>query len=88
MSNDEIRRRAGIEKISTQVRRRRCKWIGNVLRMAPNRSPHVPLTCVRSGKMKRGRPKETWWRTVAKERAELGITSWGEAADVAKNRDR
>jgi len=29
---DEIRRRAGIEKISTQVRRRRWKWIGHVLR--------------------------------------------------------
>jgi len=39
--NVEIRRRAGIERISTQVRRRRWKWIGHVLRMAPNRNPHV-----------------------------------------------
>jgi len=42
--NDEIRRRAGIEKISAQVRRRRWKWIGHVLRMAPNRNPHVALS--------------------------------------------
>jgi len=48
--NDEIRRRAGIEKISTQVRRRRWKWIGHVLRMAPNRNPHVALSWAPSGK--------------------------------------
>ena len=83
VSNDEIRRRAGIEKISTQVRRRRWKWIGHVLRMAPNRNPHVALTWAPSGKRKRGRPKETWRRTVEKE-----LSSWAAAAAVAKNRDR
>ena len=86
--NDEIRRRAGIEKISTQVRRRRWKWIGHVLRMAPNRNPHVALSWAPSGKRSRGRPRETWRRTVVKERAELGLTSWAAAAAVDKNRDR
>ena len=86
--NDEIRRRAGIEKISTQVRRRRWKWIGHVLRMAPNRNPHVALSWAPSGKRRRGRPRETWRRTVEKERAELGLASWAAAAAVAKNRDR
>ena len=42
VTNDEIRRRAGI---STQVRCRRWEWIGDVLRMAPNRNPHVALAC-------------------------------------------
>ncbi|KAL9960526.1 hypothetical protein ACROYT_G033998 [Oculina patagonica] len=88
VSNDEIRRRAGIEKISSQVRRRRWKWIGHVLRMAPNRIPNVALSWAPSGKRSRGQPRETWRRTVEKERAELGLTSWAAAAAVAKNRDR
>ena len=88
VSNDEIRRRAGIEKISSQVRRRRWKWIGHVLRMAPNRNPYVALSWAPSGKRSRGRPRETWRRTVEKERAELGLKSWAAAAAVAKNRDR
>ena len=88
VSNDEIRRRAGIEKISLQVRRRRWKWIGHVLRMAPNRNPYVALSWAPSGKRSRGRPRETWRRTVEKERAELGLKSWAAAAAVAKNRDR
>ena len=90
VSNDEIRRRVGIEKISTQVRCRRWKWIGHVLRMAPNRNPHVALTWAPSRKRKRGRPKETWRRTVEKERAELRLSLWAAAAAaaVAKNRDR
>ena len=36
----------------------------------------------------RGRPRETWQRTVEKECAKLGLTLWAAAAAVAKNRDR
>ena len=53
VSNDEIRRRAGTEKISSQLRRRRWKWIGHVLRMAPNRNPYVALSWAPSGKRSR-----------------------------------
>ena len=73
--NDKMRITAGIEKISTQVRHRRWKWIGQVLRMAPNRNPHVALTWAPSGKRKRGRQRETWRRTAERERAEVGLTS-------------
>jgi len=86
--NDEIRRRAGIKKNSTQVQRRRWKWIGHVLCMAPNQNPHVALSWAPSGKRSRGRPRETWRRTVEKECVELGLTSWAATAAVAKNRDR
>ena len=71
VSNDEIRRRAGIEKISMQVRHRRWRWIGHVLRMPPDRNLHVALTWSPSGKRKRGRVRETWWRTVERECAEM-----------------
>ena len=88
VSNDEIRRKAGIEKINTQVQLRRWKWIGHVLHMTPNRNPQVALTRAPSGKRKRGWPKEKWRRIVEKEHAELGITSWAAAGTVAKSRDR
>ena len=88
VSNDEIRRKAGIEKISMQVRHRRWRWIGHVLRMAPNRNPHVVLTWAPSGKRIRGRPRETWRRKLERERAEMKLTSWATAAAVAKNRDK
>ena len=76
VSNYEIRKRAGIKKISSQVWRRRWKWIGHVLRMAPNRNPYVALSWAPSGKRSRGWPRETWWRTVEKEHTELGLKSW------------
>lgn len=71
VSNDEMRRRAGIEKISTQVRRRRWEWLCSAYDTkprAPNRNPHVALTFAPSGKRKRGRPRKTWRRTLEKER--------------------
>jgi len=48
----------------------------------------VALSWAPSGKRSRGRPRETWRRTVEKECAELGLTLWATAAAVAKNRDR
>ncbi len=37
MTNEEVRRRAGIEAINTQIKRRRWKWLGHVLRMENTR---------------------------------------------------
>ena len=88
VSNNEIRRRAGIEKIRTQVRHRRWRWIGHVLHMAPNRNPHVALTWAPSGKRKRGWPRETWRRSVEREPAELKLTPWATVTAVAKHRDK
>ena len=38
------------------------------------------------GKRKRGRPKETWRRTVEKERMTMDFNSWVEAGLAAANR--
>jgi len=48
----------------------------------------VALSWAPSGKRSRERPRETWWRTVEKERAELGLTLWAAVAAVAKKWDR
>jgi hypothetical protein len=42
------------------------RWLGHVMRMAPNRIPKVALHWTPSGKRKRGRPRTTW-RTITSE---------------------
>ena len=86
VSNEEVHRRANTETISELVRKRRWTSIGHVLRMDNGCLPRVALTCTPEGKRKRGRPKETWRRTVEKKRTALGFNSWVEAGLAAANR--
>ena len=88
MSNEEVRRIAGIEKVSTQIRKRRWKYIGHVLRKSPDDHQRIALRWTPDGRRKRGRPKETWRRTVERERDLLGLRSWEAAAAVVKDIDR
>ena len=57
---------------------------------AVHRQQLPPTSCPDMGtgnqKRKRGRPKETWRRTVEKERMALGFNSWVEAGLAAANR--
>ena len=57
-----------------------------MLRMDNSCLPRVALTWAPEGKRKRGRPKETWRRTVEKERMAMGFNSWVEAGLAAANR--
>ena len=79
ITNEEIRRRTGMETISRQVAKRRWAWLGHVLKMDHNSHPRTALTWVPEGKRKRGRPRETWRRTVEKE---LKKRTWAEAASA------
>ena len=87
ITNEEVRRRAGIrETISDQVARWRWTWLCHVLRMDHHSHPRIALTWVPEGKRKRGRPRETWRRTVEGEIKDRGLRSWSEAATAAKDR--
>ena len=88
MSNEGVRRIAGLEKVSTQIRKGRWRYIGHVLRKSPDDHQRIALRWTPDGRRKRGRPKETWRRTVERERDLLGLRSWEAAAAVAKDRDR
>ena len=79
ISNIEARKTVEIEKISTIVKKRRWQWIGHVLRMDNNRNAKIALDWTPEGKRRRGRPKETWRRTVEKDRKQLGFDSWAAA---------
>ena len=88
VTNEEVRKRTGSERLSTQIRTRRWKWIGHVLRMKPDSLPRTALNWAPEGKRKRGRPRETWRRSVEKERSQMGFKTWTEAARTAIDRKR
>ena len=87
IENSMLRERARITLASEEVRRRRWKWIGHVLRMDQLSNPAIALTWTPEGKRKQGRPKTTWRRTVLQERDKLGFGSWNAARATAQNRD-
>ena len=59
-----------------------------VLRMEPDSIPRTAITWAPEGKRKRGRPRETWRRTVEREKREMGFETWREAEQAAKDRRR
>ena len=87
ITNEELHRRAEIEPISTQVKRRRWRWIGHVLRQQTTALTRIALRWTPDGQRKRGRPKETWRRTVEREMKEKGWT-WGRLERVSADRHR
>ena len=86
VTNEEIRRRTGMETISRQVARGRWAWLGHILRMDNNSHPRTALTWVPEGKRKRGRPRETWRRTVERELKARDLRTWAEAASASADR--
>ncbi|KAL9960175.1 hypothetical protein ACROYT_G033591 [Oculina patagonica] len=87
ISNYELRRITRRETITQQVQRRRWRWIGHVLRMMPKDLPRVAVRWSPDGRRKRGRPKETWRRTVEREMRDNEWT-WGHLERVAADRSQ
>ena len=50
VANEEVRKRTGSERLSTQIRTQRWTWIGHVLRMKPDSLPRTALNWVPEGK--------------------------------------
>ncbi len=63
--------------------------MGDVFRMDHHSHPRLALTWVPEGKRKRGRPLDTWRRTVEREVEENGLRTWAaaEAADDDRQRE-
>ena len=85
ISNIDLYTETGSRSIVAEIKRRRLRWLGHVLRMDENRIPKIALRWTPPGKRKRGRPKTTWRRTVMDELKEGNIT-WGQAQHVARDR--
>ena len=90
VTNEEIRFTTNIEEITHQIKRRCWNLIGHVLRKSIkliNENTRIALTWTPEGRRKRGRPRETWQRTVEREQGELGFNDWTEASSCAKDRE-
>ncbi|KAK2175202.1 hypothetical protein NP493_743g00031 [Ridgeia piscesae] len=85
MSNVDLYKKTGCNSAVLEIKRRRLKWLGHVLRMPQDSIPKVALRWTPAGKRKRGRPKMTWRQSVMAELKEMGL-SCGEAQASAKDR--
>ncbi|XP_048759391.2 uncharacterized protein LOC125668988 [Ostrea edulis] len=73
--------------ISTQIKQRRFRWLGHLLRMPSEKIPKTALHWTPPGKRKPDRPRTTWRRTIQVELQEEGYT-WVQAQHLAKDRDK
>ena len=86
VTNKELLERANVDRLSEEVRRRRWRFIGHILRKHPDNDCVTALTWAPEGKRRRGRPKTTWRRTVERERTKAGWQSWCEVRTAAHDR--
>ena len=84
VSNEEVKRRTGVNSINEEVKRRRWTWLGHCLRMTKSRLPNAALRWAPPGKRKRGRPMGTWRRTIEEE---MQGKTWNEIGWMAQDRD-
>ena len=75
ISNNDLYQKTVCTSMDLEIKKRRFRWLGHVLRMSSERIPKVALRWTPASKRKRGRPKTTWRKTVETELSEMGL-SW------------
>ena len=85
ITNVEVRRRTGMDRLEDIIRKRRLQWLGHVQRMEQGRIPKQTLNWSPAGKRKRGRPRMNWTTTVKKDLEGIGMT-WEETERAAADR--
>ena len=74
ITTKELLAKAEMSPVSQEVKRRRWKFIGHILRQDRTSDTRTALNWRPEGKRKRRRPKTTWRRTVERQMKEGG---WG-----------
>ena len=87
ISNQDLLARCNQDSMEDIIMRRRWKWIGHVIRREPSNITRTALHWTPEGKRKRGRPKNTWRRTVEAELKSLHHT-WGTIQKLARDRQK
>ena len=85
--NTELWQRTGQEEIGKTIKRKTWRWIGHTLRKPESDITRQSLDWNPTGKRKRGRPKDTWRRSINRD-IERCCRNWGELKKEAKNRTR
>ena len=86
ITNKEVLKMAETKNLSEDMRRRRWKFIGHIMRKEPNNDCRIALTWTPERQRKRGRPRTTWRRTAEREREKAGWKNWGEVQITAADR--
>ena len=87
ITNNELWKCTKQRRIDLQIRKRKWGWRGHTLRKPTDDITRQALEWNPQGKRSRGRPKNTWRRTVLEEAKGVKKT-WAEIKCVAKNRVR
>ena len=74
ISNKDLWKAKGQEDVNLEIRKRKFRWIGHTLRKEDGEIPKAALHWNPQGNRKRGRPKNSWRRSVIKKAG----TSWNE----------
>lgn len=85
VSNQDLWKRANQEPIVVQIRRRKWRWVGHTLRKSQSNVTRQSLQWNPQGKRRRGRPKQTWSRSLLDELKAAGQT-WETAKSSARDR--
>lgn len=86
ISNEDLWAATNQLPIRLEIRRRKWKWIGHTLRKPDGAIEKAALRWNPQGERKRGRPRETWRRSVDKELGRAGKT-WQDARRIAAGRN-
>ena len=85
--NIELWKRTRQEPMAVQIRRRKWRWVGHTLRKAHSNVTRQALEWNPQGKRKRGRPRQTWRRSLLEELKTAG-KSWEAAKSIAGDRTK
>ena len=84
ISNKDLWKMTDQEDINLEIRKRKFRWIGHTLRKEDGEIPKTALLRNPQGNRKRGRPKNSWRRSVIKEAGR----SWNELMFLAADRQK
>ena len=87
VSNREVAERTGIGDINMDIKRRRWRYLGHVLRREEDSIVRRSVKWAPPGKRRPGRPRGTWRRTVETEMKETGYT-WNTIGRTAQDRSQ
>ncbi|XP_054279269.1 uncharacterized protein LOC128997656 [Macrosteles quadrilineatus] len=76
ISNEQLWEATRQQKISLEIKRQKWRWLGHTLRKTDGAIEKKALEWNPQGTRKRGRPCDTWRRTIMKEALSVGKT-WG-----------
>jgi hypothetical protein len=87
ISNQQLWQTSNQEPTELEIKRHKWKWLGHTLRMPQTDINRAALEWNPQGSRRRGRPTNTWRRTVLNEAKSNGLT-WNQVKTVAQNRVR